>query len=162
MTEAEQYDAVVVGAGQAGGPLASALARAGRKTVIIEREHVGGTCVNVGCTPTKTMVASARVAYLARRGADYGVQTGPIAVEMTKVRQRKRDIVESFRSGSQKRLEETDGLTLLMGDASFTGPKALEVRLNGGKRTALTADTTPARERCRHPQRHSAQGIRMG
>ena len=94
MTQTRYYDAIVIGAGQAGGPLSTELARAGWKTALIEREHVGGTCINEGCTPTKTMVASARVAYLARRGADYGVQTGPVTVDMTKVRQRKRDIVE--------------------------------------------------------------------
>src|SRR6202011_2421758 len=96
-----QYDAIIIGAGQAGGPLSTALAQAGWKTAIIERIHVGGTCINEGCTPTKTMVASARVAYLARRAADYGVHTGPISIDMTVVRKRKRDIVESFRSGSQ-------------------------------------------------------------
>src|SRR5947209_15322833 len=104
MTQPIQYDAIIVGSGQAGTPLASALAQAGWKTAIIEREHVGGTCINEGCTPTKTMVASGRVAYLARRGADYGVHTGPISVDMKVVRQRKRDIVNSFRSGSQRRL----------------------------------------------------------
>ena len=82
----ERYDAIIIGAGQAGGPLARAFAGAGRKTALIEREHVGGTCVNEGCTPTKTMIASGRVAYLARRGADYGVQTGDIAIDMAKVR----------------------------------------------------------------------------
>ena len=87
----ETYDAIVIGAGQAGGPLSTALARAGRTTALIEREHVGGTCINEGCTPTKTMVASGRVAYLARRAADYGVQIGPVTVDMAKVRQRKRD-----------------------------------------------------------------------
>ena len=76
MSQETQYDVIIIGAGQAGGPLASAFANAGKKTAIIEREHVGGTCINEGCTPTKTMVASARVAYLARRGADYGVETG--------------------------------------------------------------------------------------
>src|SRR5579875_3720688 len=116
---ATHYDAIVIGAGQAGGPLATALANAGRKTAIIEREHVGGTCVNEGCTPTKTMVASARVAYLARRGADYGVQTGPISVDMKVVRKRKRDIVESFRGGSERRLKNAPGLDLLMGEATF-------------------------------------------
>src|SRR5213595_2584807 len=99
MAETEQYDAIVIGAGQSGGPLARALAQAGRKTAIVEREHVGGTCINYGCTPTKTMVASARVAYLARRAADYGVGTGPVTVDLMKVRQRKRSIVESFRGG---------------------------------------------------------------
>src|ERR1700716_3730433 len=100
MPEKTHYDAIIIGAGQAGGPLSTALARAGYKTALIEREHVGGTCINEGCTPTKTMVASARVAYLARRAADYGVLTGPISIDMQQVRQRKRDMVESFRSGS--------------------------------------------------------------
>ena len=75
-TTSKHYDAIVIGAGQAGGPLSTALAQAGKKTAIIERIHVGGTCINEGCTPTKTMVASARVAYLTRRAADYGVHTG--------------------------------------------------------------------------------------
>lgn len=102
MSEVEHYDGIVIGAGQAGVPLSTALAEAGWKTAIVEREHVGGTCVNEGCTPTKTMVASARVAYLARRAADYGVETGPISVDMQAVRRRKRDIVELFRSGSRR------------------------------------------------------------
>src|SRR5881275_2828598 len=101
MNQTTHYDAIVIGAGQAGGPLSTTLAKAGRKTAIIERTHVGGTCINEGCTPTKTMVASARVAYLARRGADYGVQTGPVSIDMKRVRQRKRDIVDSFRTGDE-------------------------------------------------------------
>src|SRR6188472_3919378 len=133
------YDCIIIGAGQAGGPLSSALARSGRKTALIEREHVGGTCINEGCTPTKTMVASARVAYLAKRGADYGVHTGPVTIDMTKVRQRKRDIVESFRTSSQRHLERTEGVDLLMGEASFTGPKTLEVHQNNGVVRELTA-----------------------
>src|SRR5438270_8317949 len=101
MTQTRHYDAIVIGAGQAGGPLAGALARAGWKTALVEREHVGGTCINEGCTPTKTMVASARVAHLAGRGRDYGVMgTGALTLNMTTVRKRKRDIVESFRGGS--------------------------------------------------------------
>jgi pyruvate/2-oxoglutarate dehydrogenase complex dihydrolipoamide dehydrogenase (E3) component len=134
------YAAVVIGAGQAGGPLASALARAGRKTVIVEQEHVGGTCINEGCTPTKTMIASARVAYLARRGRDYGVQTSEIRIDLGRVRQRKREIVESFRAGSERRLKETPGLELLFGRASFTGPRSLTVRLKEGGERTLTAD----------------------
>jgi len=121
------YDAIVIGAGQGGVPLSQALARAGKRTALIEREHVGGTCINEGCTPTKTMVASARVAYLARRAADYGVQTGPIAIDMGRVRQRKRDIVTSFRGGSERRIANTEGLTLVYGEARFTGPKTLQV-----------------------------------
>ena len=140
MSEAQHYDAVVIGAGQGGVPLSRALAQAGRKTALVEREHVGGTCVNEGCTPTKTMVASAKVAYFARRSADYGVQNGPVSVDMLKVRQRKRDIVESFRRGNERRIEETEGLDLLTGQARFSGPKQLEVHLNGGETLQLSAD----------------------
>ena len=141
MTITAHYDAIVIGAGQSGGPLSTALARAGWKTAIIERIHVGGTCINEGCTPTKTMVASARVAYLARRGSDYGVHTGPVTIDMVKVRQRKRDIVDSFRNSSQRSIESTEGVDLLMGEAHFTGPKELEVRLITGETRHLTANT---------------------
>ncbi len=127
MSSSRKYDAIVIGAGQAGVPLSTALARSGRRTLLIEREHVGGTCINEGCTPTKTMVASARVAYLVRRGADYGVDTGEVRVNLPKVRERKRKIVESFRAGSQRRLESTDGLDLVLGEARFTAPRTLAV-----------------------------------
>jgi pyruvate/2-oxoglutarate dehydrogenase complex dihydrolipoamide dehydrogenase (E3) component len=133
----ETYDAIVIGAGQAGGPLSTALAGAGHKTALIEREHVGGTCINEGCTPTKTMVASGRVAYLARRAADYGVQVGPVTVDMAKVRQRKRAIVDSFRNGSQSRIEQTKGVDLLFGTASFSGSKTIDVRMNDGSTRQL-------------------------
>ncbi len=102
---------------------------AGLRTALIERAHVAGTCINEGCTPTKTMVASARVAYLARRGGDYGVRTGRIEIDMQRVRARKRDIVERFRTATQARLERTANLDLICGEASFTDPKALRVRL---------------------------------
>jgi len=137
-TEVE-YDAIVIGAGQAGGPLATGLARAGRRTALIEREHVGGTCINTGCTPTKTMVASAHVAHLARRAADYGVRTGPVSVDMAKVRQRKRDIVEQFRGGGERRIEKSDGVDLLRGEARFVGPREIEVALHGGETGRLRA-----------------------
>ncbi len=141
MTTSRSYDAIIIGSGQAGTPLATALARAGRKTALIERIHVAGTCINEGCTPTKTMVASARVAYLARRAADYGVRTGgTVSVDMVKVRQRKRDIVESFRGGSERRIARAENLDLLRGEASFTGPKTLTVRLNDGQELELTAE----------------------
>src|SRR5262245_33909027 len=136
----EHFDAIIIGSGQAGKPLCLSLARAGRKTALLERQFVGGTCINFGCTPTKTMVASARVAYLARRGADYGVQDGPVRVDMTKVRQRKRSIVENFRSGSQKKLETTKNVSLIFGEGRFTGPTTVEVALNGGGTRQLTAD----------------------
>jgi pyruvate/2-oxoglutarate dehydrogenase complex dihydrolipoamide dehydrogenase (E3) component len=127
MSIPERYDAIVIGAGQAGVPLARELAASGRRTALLEREHVGGTCINEGCTPTKTMVASARVAYLARRAADYGVTTGQVAVDMGRVRERKRAIVKSFRSGSTRRLEATEGLDLICAEARFTGPRQLVV-----------------------------------
>jgi pyruvate/2-oxoglutarate dehydrogenase complex dihydrolipoamide dehydrogenase (E3) component len=129
--DATRYDAIVIGSGQGGTPLARALAGAGRRTALIEREHVGGTCVNEGCTPTKTMVASARVAYLARRGADYGVRTGGISVDVAKVRDRKRRIVDRFRGGSERGLERTEHLDLIRGEARFTGPHAIEVTSAG-------------------------------
>ena len=139
-TAAERFDAIIIGTGQGGKPLALALAKAGWKTAIIERQFVGGTCVNFGCTPTKTMVASARVAYLARRGPDYGVETGPVRIDLARVRQRKQAIVESFRSGSRNRLEHTPNCSLLMGEARFIGPHTVEVALNDGGTRTLTAD----------------------
>ena len=152
------YDAIVIGSGQAGGPLSTALARAGWKVAIIEREHVGGTCINEGCTPTKTMVASARVAYLASRAADYGVHTGPISVDMTVVRKRKRDIVESFRSGSQRRIESTSGVDLLMGESYFVEPKVVEVRLSTGEIRRLSAGTIFINAGAR-PSKPSIEGL---
>src|SRR5258707_13575654 len=113
MTHPQQYDAIVIGSGQGGNPLSIALAGAGMRTVLIERKHVGGTCINEGCTPTKTMVASARVAYLARRGRDYGVHTGSNRIDRERVRQRKRDIVNSFRTVSERGLEKTANLDLI-------------------------------------------------
>lgn len=132
MANEQAYDAIVIGAGQGGMPLARALAEAGRRTLLVEDKHVGGTCVNEGCTPTKTMVASARVAYLARRAADYGVKAGAVTVDMRAVRQRKRAIVDSFRNGSEQRLRATPNLTLRMATARFVAPRTLEVGGVGG------------------------------
>jgi pyruvate/2-oxoglutarate dehydrogenase complex dihydrolipoamide dehydrogenase (E3) component len=140
MSTPEHYDAIIIGAGQAGTPLASALANGGFKTALIEREHVGGCCINEGCTPTKTMIASGRVAYLARRAADYGVHTGEIRIDMARVRQRKRDIVDRFRNGSQARLEKTPHLQLVFGVARFTGPKTIELVRKDGSRSELAAE----------------------
>ena len=140
MSATERYDAIVVGSGQAGTPLCRALAEAGMRTALVEREHVGGTCINEGCTPTKTMVASARVAYLARRSADFGVQIGKVTVDLKRVRQRKRDIVNSFRSGSQAKIEKTANLDLIFGAANFSGPKTLLVRGKDGRERTLAAE----------------------
>src|SRR6516164_9206945 len=133
----ERYDSIIIGSGQAGTPLARALARAGRRTALIEREHVGGTCLNEGCTPTKTMVACARLAYLARRSAQYGVRTGAVAVDMESVRERKRRIVGAFRGGGQQSLEKTAGLDLIFGRARFISPTRVEVVRPDGTAMAL-------------------------
>jgi pyruvate/2-oxoglutarate dehydrogenase complex dihydrolipoamide dehydrogenase (E3) component len=145
MTTAQQYDAIIIGSGQAGTPLSTALAAAGMHTALIEWKHVGGTCINEGCTPTKTMVASGRVAYLARRAADYGVHTGEgdISIDLRRVRQRKRDIVDNFRNGSQARIEKAANLELIFGEARFsdssTGATTIEVRSQGGAQRSLSA-----------------------
>ena len=140
MNSSEHYRAVVIGSGQGGTPLCQELAKAGMRTMLIEAKHVGGTCINEGCTPTKTMVASGRVAYLARRGADYGVRTAELRIDMERVRQRKRDIVKSWSGSSQSRIEKTPNLELIFGEARFTDPKTLQVRLRDGGERAITAD----------------------
>lgn len=130
----EEFDLIVIGSGQGGGPLASAFADAGRRVVLVERAHVGGTCVNEGCTPTKTMVASARVAWMARRAGEYGVMGASPRMEMRRVRERKRSIVHQFRSGAVQRLRDT-GVTLVEGEGCFTGPRTVRVAASSGERT---------------------------
>ncbi len=137
MNTENRYDAIVVGSGQGGTPLAQELAGRGYKTALIERDRVGGTCVNTGCTPTKTMAASARAAYLARRSADYGVTTGEITVDVKRVRERKRDIVENFRSGTRDSLENTEHLDLIFGEASFAGDRTLTIQTDDGEKKHL-------------------------
>ena len=142
MNGPDRYDAIVVGTGQGGKPLAGELAEAGVRTAIIEKnDRVGGTCVLTGCTPTKTMIASARVAHLARRGDDYGVRTGDVAVDMELVRQRKRDVVEQWVEGSRKGLQKHDAVELIHGTARFTDPHVMEVvDEDGDVVRRLTAD----------------------
>lgn len=132
-------DAIVIGAGQGGGPLAGAFAKAGRRTLLVERTHIGGTCVNEGCTPTKTMVASGRVAYLARRGSDFGVTTGDITIDLARVRERKRKIVNEFRTGSEQSLA-TAGVEVEFGHARFTAAHTIEIEKRDGSRLTATAD----------------------
>jgi pyruvate/2-oxoglutarate dehydrogenase complex dihydrolipoamide dehydrogenase (E3) component len=140
MNSPDHYQAIVIGSGQAGTPLSVALAEGGLRTALVEREHVGGTCVNEGCTPTKTMVASGRVAYLARRGAGYGVHTGDLRIDMERIRQRKRDIVDQFRNGSRARIDKTANLELIAGEASFTSPTSVAVKMPDGNSRSLTGD----------------------
>jgi pyruvate/2-oxoglutarate dehydrogenase complex dihydrolipoamide dehydrogenase (E3) component len=134
-----RFDAIILGAGQAGVPLSQTLAEAGWRTLLVEREHVGGTCVNEGCTPSKTMIASARVAYLARRSNDYGVRTGSVGVDMRTVRRRKREIVKNSRTGLHRRIEDSP-VELVMGRASFTGPHTVRVHANDGTTRDVSAD----------------------
>ncbi len=135
------FDAVIIGAGQNGPPLATALSGAGWQVALVERKHVGGSCINTGCTPTKTMIASARVAHMVSRAEEYGVNAGFKSVDFKKVIARKQGVVESFREGSKKKLLDTRGLTLLEGEAGFTGEKELEVTLPGGEKEYIKSDT---------------------
>ncbi|HEY2079316.1 MAG TPA: mercuric reductase [Streptosporangiaceae bacterium] len=134
----EHYDAIVIGTSQGGRFLPVELAKAGQKVALIERDQLGGVCVNRGCTPTKTMVASARVAYQARRGAEYGVRTGPVSVDLAAVRERKRAMVAGARQNYASRLAQ-DGLDLIEGQARFTGPKAVEIDLTDGGTRQVSA-----------------------
>ncbi|MES3045975.1 MULTISPECIES: FAD-containing oxidoreductase [Sphingomonas] len=121
------FDAIIVGAGQAGPPLAGRLTAAGMSVALIERKLVGGTCVNTGCMPTKTLVASAYAAHLARRAADFGIATGDVTVDMPAVAARARKVVMDARSGNERWLEGMAGLTFLRGHARFTGPRTIAV-----------------------------------
>ena len=117
---ATTYDAIIIGTGQAGPSLAVRLAGAGMKTAIVERKRFGGTCVNNGCIPTKTFVASARAAHIARRGGEYGVRIdGAIAVDMKKIKERKDAVVRSSNEGVEKWLKGTENLTVYEGHARF-------------------------------------------
>ena len=135
---AEHYDAIVIGTSQGGRFLPIELAKAGQKVALVERDQLGGVCVNRGCTPTKTMVASARLAYQARRGADYGLRVGPVSVDLAAVRGRKRAMVAGARQNYASRLP-VDGLDLIEGEAHFTGPNTVEIALTGGGTQQISA-----------------------
>jgi pyruvate/2-oxoglutarate dehydrogenase complex dihydrolipoamide dehydrogenase (E3) component len=123
----QTFDAIIVGAGQAGPALAGRLTKAGWKIAFVERHLFGGTCVNTGCTPTKAMVASAHAAHLARRGTDFGVNAGPVSVDMRSVKARKDAIVLASRSGVEKSLRTNENCTVFIGTAQFESPTTLRV-----------------------------------
>ncbi|BBZ33261.1 FAD-containing oxidoreductase [Mycolicibacterium confluentis] len=123
----QRFDAIVVGAGQAGPPLAGRLTAAGRTVAVVERSLVGGTCVNYGCIPTKTLVASAHAAHVARRGAEYGVGTADVTVDMAKVKARKDRIMLGDRHSVEDWINGMPGCTLIRGHARFVGPKTLRI-----------------------------------
>jgi pyruvate/2-oxoglutarate dehydrogenase complex dihydrolipoamide dehydrogenase (E3) component len=159
MAHPTHYNALILGSGQAGTPLATHIKSLGQSVCLVERSHIAGCCVNEGCTPTKTMVASGRMAYLARRAGDYGVGLGgDVKIDMQKVRQRKRDIVTRFRGGSEKRLENA-GVDVLMGSAKFVGPKEVEVAINdSGEVKRVSADKVFVNVGCR-PARPALAGL---
>ena len=153
------YDAIVIGAGQAGPSLATRLASSGRRTAIVERSRFGGTCVNVGCIPTKTLVASARAIYMAGRGDEFGFAiTGAVRADMRRIMARKNDIVRQSREGIEAWLRGTPNLTVLQGHARFTGPRSLTVNedvlsadqifINVGARAVLPEMSDADHPRC--------------
>ena len=122
-----KFDAIVIGSGQGGNPLAYRLAQRGEAVALIESGHLGGTCINTGCTPTKTMLASAQVAYYVRNASRWGVHSTGLRVDLKEILKRKNDVVESFRSGWDTKFEKQDKLRLFRGKARFVGQKRLEV-----------------------------------
>jgi pyruvate/2-oxoglutarate dehydrogenase complex dihydrolipoamide dehydrogenase (E3) component len=136
--DSEQYDAIVIGTSQGGRFLPIDLAKAGRQVAVVERGQLGGVCVNTGCTPTKTMITSARLAYQARRGGEYGLRLGPVSVDLAAVRERKRAIVLGARQNYAGQLG-VDGIDLINGEAHFTGPKTIEIALTDGGTRKITA-----------------------
>ena len=123
----EHFDAIVVGAGQAGPAVAARCSQEGLRVALIERGHFGGTCVNVGCIPTKTLVASARAMHLARRGAEFGFSTGPLRVDMARVKARKDGIVQASRTGVETWMRGLAHTEVISGEARFVAPRTLEV-----------------------------------
>lgn len=130
----QTFDAIVIGAGQAGPAIAARCSREGLRTAVIERHHFGGTCVNVGCVPTKTLVASARAIHLARRGAEFGFDIGSLRVDMARVKARKEGIVAHSREGVEAWMRGLKHTEVIVGAARFIGPATVEV--NGRQLTA--------------------------
>jgi pyruvate/2-oxoglutarate dehydrogenase complex dihydrolipoamide dehydrogenase (E3) component len=136
----QHFDAIVIGTGQGGGPLAVKLAESGRRTAVIERHLFGGTCVNVGCTPTKTYVASARAAHVARHAGDYGVIVeGEVRVDLARVKARKDDVIAESRNGVEKWLRSTPNVVVFNGHGRFTGAHSISVTETGGEQQELDA-----------------------
>jgi pyruvate/2-oxoglutarate dehydrogenase complex dihydrolipoamide dehydrogenase (E3) component len=139
MPEPEQFDVLVLGGGTGGKLVAWHMARSGRRTAVVERRWLGGSCPNIACMPTKNEIASAKVVHMARHGAAYGAVTGPVSVDMATVRQRKRAMVER-QVALHRRLYQESGAELILGGGSFAAPKTLEVTLNDGGTRLLAAD----------------------
>ena len=139
MSQAEQFEVLILGSGQGGKLLAWHMARSGRRTVVVERRWIGGSCPNIACLPSKNEIWSARVAHLVHHAAQFGTATGPVATDMAKVRQRKRDMVNREIDFHLQQYKST-GAELIMGTGRFVAPKTLEVRLNDGGTRELAGD----------------------
>jgi pyruvate/2-oxoglutarate dehydrogenase complex dihydrolipoamide dehydrogenase (E3) component len=137
---ADQYDVLILGSGQAGNPLSSDFVKAGKRVALIERAEVAGTCINYGCTPTKTMVASAQRAWQAHHAAELGIELGAVRVNLEQVRARKRKIVEQFRRSNEERFASGQP-ELVRGEARFVAPKEIAVALKSGGERRMTAET---------------------
>lgn len=140
MTKNDHFDAIIIGIGQAGNPLASRLSQEGWQIAVVERKFPGGTCVNYGCTPTKTMIASAKVAYTAKDSRRFGVQADNVKVDLKQIKTRKDEIVENSRQRIEKKFEEDQNIHLIYGEAHFTGSKSIAIALNQGGSREIKAD----------------------
>lgn len=136
----ERFDAIIIGTGQSGKPLAFAFGDKGLKTAIVERKYVGGTCINYGCTPTKTMIASAKAAEIVKNARMFGISAGKMKVNIREIVERKNKIVKASRDGGKKRLRKHEKIDLLFGEASFLSSNTVTVKLNKGGRSILEAD----------------------
>ncbi len=141
-----RFDAIVIGSGQGGNPMSYALADHGWTVALIEKSHLGGTCINTGCTPTKTMVASAQVAHYARNASRWGVMADNVRVDLPAIVARKDAVVHSFRSGHEKKVEQRPNLHLYRGHARFLAPRRLQVGddVIEGERIFINVGTRPA------------------
>ena len=139
MAQTEQLEVLVLGSGTGGKLVGWHMAQSGRRTAVVERHWVGGSCPNIACMPSKNEISNAKVAQLARDGKRYGTVTGPVTVDMATVRQRKREMVER-QIAKHLQIYEASGAELIMGSGCFVGPKTLEVKLNDGGTRVLTAD----------------------
>jgi len=139
MPQSEQFDVLVLGSGTGGKLIAWYMAQSGRRTAVVERRWVGGSCPNIACMPSKNEIASAKVAHLARDGGPYGTVTGSVTVDMATVRRRKREMVER-QITKHLQIYRTSGAELIMGSGRFLAPKTLEVKTNDGGTRVLAAD----------------------
>jgi pyruvate/2-oxoglutarate dehydrogenase complex dihydrolipoamide dehydrogenase (E3) component len=137
VSQSEQYDVLILGSGGGGKLTAWHMASSGRRTAVVERRWIGGSCPNIACLPSKNEIHSAEAAHFARNGAEFGVMTGPVKVDMAKVVRRKRDMVEALVAAHLKNYKES-GAELIMGTGRFVGPKTLDVSLNDGGTRTLT------------------------